>query len=286
MKKRIETSTRRLVESALLIAIGTVLSVLTVAQLPYGGSVTLASMLPMVLLAYRHGTVWGLGCGVVYGILQQLLGLSTLSYFTTWQSIVAIILLDYVVAFAVSGLGGIFRRTRLSQGVALTLGALLVCLLRYTCHVVSGATVWAGLSIPTTAALAYSFIYNATYMIPETVVLLLATLYLGSLLDFGKEDIGYLSTARTGSRTADILAALSGLLTVGAVGFDIVMVFARLQDAETGEFNIQNLDVAQFAGSYLMAIVIATAATVVAVGVMLIVRYYLLHKHESGSVNE
>lgn len=280
MKKRIETGTRRLVESALLIAIGTVLSVLTVAQLPYGGSVTLASMLPMVLISYRHGTVWGLGCGVVYGILQQLLGLSSLSYFTTWQSIVAIILLDYVVAFAVSGLGGIFRRTRLSQGVALTLGSLLVCLLRYICHVVSGATVWAGLSIPTTAALAYSFIYNATYMVPETVVLLLAAFYLGSLLDFGKEDIGYLPTARTNSRAADILAAISGLLAVGAVGFDIVMVFARLQDAKTGEFNIQNLDVPQFAGSYLMAIVIVTAIAAVAVGVMLTVRYYLLHKQE------
>ena len=116
---------RILVESAIMIALATVLSVFKLAELPYGGSITLASMLPIAVLAYRHGTLRGLGAGLVYGVIQQLLGLKNLSYFTTPQSIVAIILLDYAVAFAVIGLAGIFRRLVRRQSAAMLLGTLL-----------------------------------------------------------------------------------------------------------------------------------------------------------------
>ena len=73
----------------------------------------------------------------------------------------AIILLDYIIAFIVLGLGGIFRKLFRSQGGALAAGTLLACLLRYVCHVISGCTVWAGLSIPSQDALLYSLAYNA-----------------------------------------------------------------------------------------------------------------------------
>ena len=63
--------TRKLVEAALLVALATVLSVLKIAELPYGGSITLASMLPILLLSYRHGVRWGLGGGLVFGVLHQ-----------------------------------------------------------------------------------------------------------------------------------------------------------------------------------------------------------------------
>ena len=148
--------TKALAECALMVAFATVLSIVPLAQLPYGGSITIASMLPIVLISYRRGLLWGTGAGLVFGVIQQLLGLSNLSYFTTWQSIVAIILLDYLVAFGVAGLGGAFRKQVKTPCYALLLGAVLASLLRYLCHVVSGATVWAGLSIPTEAALAYS----------------------------------------------------------------------------------------------------------------------------------
>ena len=150
--------TRRMVEASLLVALATVLSILKIAELPYGGSITLASMFPILLLSYRHGVRWGLGGGIVYGVLQQLLGLNNLSYFTTWQSIVAIIFLDYIIAFTAVGLGGIFRRALKNQALSLATGAAFVCVLRYLCHVISGATVWAGLSIPDGAALLYSLI--------------------------------------------------------------------------------------------------------------------------------
>jgi thiamine transporter len=50
----------RLTESALLIAVAAVLSVLKIVDMPAGGSVTACSMLPLLLVSYRHGTKWGL----------------------------------------------------------------------------------------------------------------------------------------------------------------------------------------------------------------------------------
>ena len=76
------SNSRKLTEAAIMLAIGTVLSLIKLIDLPYGGSVTIASMLPVVIIAYRHGIKWGLMTGFVYGVIQQLLGLNTLSYAT------------------------------------------------------------------------------------------------------------------------------------------------------------------------------------------------------------
>ena len=111
-----------LVECAIMIALATVLSMVKLAELPYGGSITIASMLPIAIIAYRRGMGWGLGSAFVYAVIQQLLGLNSLSYVTTWQSVVAVILLDYIVAFTVVGFAGIFRNAIKSQAAALTLG--------------------------------------------------------------------------------------------------------------------------------------------------------------------
>ena len=233
------SKTRVLVESAIMIAIATLLSLIKLVDLPYGGSVTAASMLPIIIISYRHGLLPGFTAGLVYGVIQQLLGLKTLSYVTTWQSILAVILLDYVVAFCVIGIGGFLRRTKLKQGYALPIGAVTACVLRYACHVISGATVWAGLSIPTGDALIYSFAYNATYMIPETIVLAVSAFYLGSMLDFRAEQPVRLSAeGKTKITGYDIVA---GLLLAGAAIFDVALVFAKLQNPETGDWDIGGL---------------------------------------------
>ncbi len=230
--------TRILVECAVFTAIATVLSILKIVELPYGGSVTVASMLPIVMIAYRHGVLWGLGSGAVYGAIQQLLGLKTLSYVTTWQSVLAVIILDYIVAFTVIGFAGAFRKNE-KQNVSLAAGALLACLLRYACHVISGATVWAGLSIPTQAALLYSLAYNATYMIPETIVLAAAAYYIGSVFDL-RRDMPTRVIRGEGDKPP-VLMWVCGLLITGTLIFDTAMVFSKLQDGESGEFYIKGL---------------------------------------------
>ena len=230
--------TRTLVECAMMIAIASVLSMIKLIDLPYGGSVTIASMLPIVIIAYRHGLSWGLGSGLVYGVIQQLLGLNTLSYVSTWQSVLAVILLDYIIAFAVIGLAGIFRNMK-SQSSALIYGSIFVGLLRYICHVISGATVWAGLSIPDEAALLYSLAYNATYMLPEIIVLVIVAHYLSSVLDLRGDQPT--RVARTESSQNVMVKAGSGLLLSGMLIYDVAAVFSKLQNEETGDFFIQGL---------------------------------------------
>lgn len=230
--------TRTLVECALMVAIASILSMLKLVDLPYGGSVTIASMLPIVIISFRHGLGWGLGSGLVYGVIQQLLGLNTLSYVTTWKSILAVILLDYVVAFAVIGLAGVFRKMK-SQSAALVYGSILAGLLRYVCHVISGATVWAGLSIPDNAALLYSFGYNATYMIPETIVLAIAAYYMGTAMNLRRDKPTRMT--RTESPKNFKIKLGSGLLICGMLIYDVAAIFSKLQNEETGDFFIQGL---------------------------------------------
>ncbi len=222
--------TLALVESAIMIALATVLSLLKLADLPAGGSVTFASALPIVFISYRHGVKSGLLAGTVYGVLQQLLGLNTLSFVTGFVSVLAVILLDYVVAFAVLGLGGVFRRTKMRQTLALISGAALCSALRYICHVISGATVWAGLSIPTEAALIGSLAYNATYMVPETLILLLVLFYISEALDLSASAPRRI--AKVGSSAAAFATVLSGgVFLLAAAIYDVIVIFSAMQSS-------------------------------------------------------
>ncbi len=254
---------RALSESAMMIALGTVLSIFKIVELPYGGSVTVASMLPMIILAYRQGLGWGLGSGVVYAALQQLLGLNNLSYVTGWQSIVAVICLDYIAAFAVVGLGGIFRRVSPTQRTAMISGAALVSLLRYLFHVIAGATVWVGLSIPDSAALAYSLGYNATYMIPETIILISTAYYLGGVIDFSLNTPTRVAYAARGKGSSS--STLSGLIFLLGVIVDVWLIAPYLQDAESGKFTF-----APLADANWLAVSLVTALSAVT-GILILV---------------
>ena len=193
----------------------------------------------------------GLLSGSVYAVIQQLLGMNNLSYFTTWQSIVAVMLLDYLVAFTAVGLGGILKSrigiksasAPVKQKIELAAGMLLVCVIRYACHVISGATVWAGLSIPDGAALVYSIGYNATYMIPETVVSVIVTVWIAEVLDFSK-NVPVRFPAATVAKNekyataCEVLPYVSKFMLLFAVAFDTILIAPHLQDAETGEFTL------------------------------------------------
>jgi thiamine transporter len=272
MKNNIKA--KALTESAIMIAFATVLSIIKLADMPYGGSVTIASALPIAIIAYRYGIKTGLLAGTVHAVIQQLIGISTLSYFTTWQSILAIIVLDYMVAFAASGLAGIFRKVIKNQALALSLGCALICIIRYACHVISGATVWAGLSIPTEAALSYSFIYNATYMIPETIILIIVSLYIGSAIDFRAAMPTRLVKQALPSNISWI-RPVAGLLSCAAIVYDVAKIFEQLQDAGSGEFNITGIINVDWTELIVMNAVIA-----VVVICLLIIRRSLLKTNE------
>ena len=130
-----QTKTRKLTESAMLIAVAIVLELLAkmfIPELPFGGQITLCSMLPVVLISYRHGVKWGLGAGFAYALLEMALGAKTVAaafqpgYFGDGVLITNALIMcfmDYIAAFTVLGLGGIFRNRIQKSGPALALGA-------------------------------------------------------------------------------------------------------------------------------------------------------------------
>ena len=257
------SNARKLAEAAVMLAVATVLSLIKFIDLPYGGSVTVACMLPVVIISYRHGIKFGLLTGFVFGLIQQLLGLNTLSYVTTWQSIIAVIMLDYIIAFMLIGLGGMFRKLS-SQANALLLGTIVVCILRYICHVISGATVWAGLSIPTNAALIYSIGYNATYMIPEAIITAAVAYYVGSIIDFRNDTITNIKKSE--KQKLPVLKWIGGLLLASALIVDVRSIFMHLQNEESGEF-----DFTGFANVNWSVILIVSVTAIVIAAILFIV---------------
>ncbi len=255
----------RLTESALMIAIATVLSVVKILNLPYGGSVTAASMLPILLIAYRYGTKWGLCVGAVHGTLQLFLGIKNIMG-ESFVAALAILLLDYVVAFTVLGLGGIFRRTCKTQATGIALGAFLGCILRYLCHTVAGATVWAAYNYSDLPTVAFSAVYNATYMLPETIITVLAAYYIGTLLEWREPTVHRLAPQAKRPDKAVLFSGISRTALLLMAVYDLQALFGNMQDPNTGVFSAAGLVDAPW----------LTMAIVTAVGVALAVLFKVL----------
>ena len=229
-----------LTESAVMIAFATVLSIVKIVDMPYGGSVTACSMLPLLIIAYRYGTKWGLLTSFTYGVIQMFLGMDNLSYATSFWAAIAIILLDYFVAFVVLGLGGLFRKITKTQGQALCAASVVTGFLRYLCHTISGCTVWAGMALPTKDALIYSLSYNLTYMLPEIIVLATGAVLVSRLLDFSQADIKRIVVRKSTSVAAVVLSAVADVALVASVIVSIVFIAPYLQ-AEDGTFILKGI---------------------------------------------
>ena len=169
MKTAIQKPIYRLCVCAMLIALSTVLSEIKIPK-AFGGSVTLFSMVPVCLIGILYGLRWGLPSCCLYGGIQLLLGLKNLSYATGWHAVLAIIFLDYLLAFSGLCLSGVFCRKVKNQSVACGIGVALGCVLRFVCHFITGVTVWRDASASFAASAVFSLTYNATYMLPELVL--------------------------------------------------------------------------------------------------------------------
>ena len=231
----------RLTESSVMLAFAAVLSVLKIVDMPYGGSITACSMLPLLVIAYRYGFKWGLLTSFTYGLVQALLGMENFSYAPGFTSMVTLLLFDYLIAFLVLGLGALFRKSGRSQTVALALAAIVTGLLRYLCHTVSGFTVWRDLSVPFTESLIYSFSYNATYMIPETVILTLGAVYVSRVLSFEGATVTRAEKSTHASPAATVLSVLAKTTLLVSAVWAIVLIAPAMQSADSGSLFLAGL---------------------------------------------
>ena len=198
--------TKRLTESAMLLSVAIVLEFISkmfIPEMPFGGQVTLVSMLPVVLISYRHGVKWGLVTGVAYALIEMAIGAKTVAaafqpgYFGDGIMLLnALIMcaLDYLVAFTVLGLGGCFRNTCKQPGKALCLGSIVALGARYLTHIGSGYILFSGWAewfftqdgfpawgaalveslSPNVLGFVYSLVYNGMYMVPEMILTAIA----------------------------------------------------------------------------------------------------------------
>lgn len=159
----------RLAASGIMIALATVLSMVTVVKMPLGGSLTPLSMLPICMIAIIYDTGWGLGTAFAYALVQLIIDFaSALSWGLSVPALIVCFVFDYLLAFTVLGLAGLFRK----KGTAGIVGGVaLACVLRYICHIISGGTVFA-IWMPEdwSNPWLYSAAYNGVYMLPEMML--------------------------------------------------------------------------------------------------------------------
>ena len=162
-------STKMLALGAVCMALSNVLSMIKLFDMPQGGSITPASMLPLMLFAYVYGVGPGMTVGAVYGVMQFMIE----PYFLS----VPQMLLDYPIAFAMVGLAGVFS-TYKNRPVGLMAGVVLGSLGRFVAAVLSGVVFFAEYAGDQNPWV-YSIGYNGAYMLPECIICVVLALAVG-----------------------------------------------------------------------------------------------------------
>lgn len=170
-KKKILT----LAEGAVMVALAFGLSFVKLVQFPWGGSITLLSMLPIAVYSIRNGIKDGLLCSFAYSLTQLAQGIfmdGLLGWGLTPTMLIACMLLDYVGAFTVIGFAGMFRQKGMKGWIT---GTVIVMIVRYAFHILSGAVIFATVGklwdvIDVSNPWLYSMGYNACYMLPELIL--------------------------------------------------------------------------------------------------------------------
>lgn len=147
---RIRWTARMLANAALCLALAFVLSYIKLFDLPQGGAVTAASLLPIVAFAYSYGLAPGLVVGVAYGLLQMIQGPVIV---TPVQAI-----LDYPLAFACIALAAVARKLPDSWGWLA--GMALAAVGRFVCHTFTGVVFFAQYAEGTGMS---PFVYSVSY---------------------------------------------------------------------------------------------------------------------------
>ncbi len=157
--------TRMVTYGAVCIALSFILSYIRLWHMPQGGSITAASMLPMLLYGYMAGPLWGLVAGIAYAILQCLQDCYFLS--------IPQFFFDYIFPFlAISALSGVFKTK--NKTVNIFCGFTLAIIVRYACHVFAGIVFWAEYA-PYNPVL-YSLAYNSFVFIDAIPCYILVTI--------------------------------------------------------------------------------------------------------------
>ena len=151
------TKLRKMTECAVAVALATVFSLVVLWRMPQGGSVSLV-MVPLFVAAYRHGALWGMITGGLYGFVALMIDGVVYHPLS--------VPLDYVLAFGAVGIAGFFK----SEMKGIIFGTVLGVFGRFICSFLSGWLLFGTYAPEGQSAFVYSLVYQASYLIPELVI--------------------------------------------------------------------------------------------------------------------
>lgn len=154
-------TTKKLVYSALGIALAFVTSYIKLWEMPMGGSVTLLSMLFICLIGYWFGLKYGLITGIAFGLLQFIIDPYMLS--------IPQVILDYPLAFGALGLSGLFCNKKFGLQIGYVVGVVG----RFVCSTLSGVIFFADYAPEGMNPWVYSIVYQGSYLGAELVLTLI-----------------------------------------------------------------------------------------------------------------
>lgn len=172
---------RSLTTAGVCIAMSFALSYLRIVKMPQGGSITVASLLPLMIYSYMYGTRKGVFAGFIYGVLQAFQDFYILHP--------AQFILDYPAAFACIGLAGMFADVKALKHlpqVKFALGAVVAGLGRFLMHFLSGIFAFGSYAPAGTPVWLYSLGYQAGYVLPDIAIAIAAGVFVFSSRAFNK----------------------------------------------------------------------------------------------------
>ena len=185
--KKVKFTTRIITQIAIMLALATVLDFFTLYKLPNGGSVTMGSMAPIILMALLYGPEVGLVTGFLYGIVSLITGPYILHPVQ--------VLFDYPLAFMALGLAGYIKKSnyitnlvakltkkdassKLVDSIVNTLAAIVGIFGRFVCAFISGIVFYASSAPEGTSPAIYSIIYNGSYLVPDALIVIVILIIL------------------------------------------------------------------------------------------------------------
>lgn len=163
------TKVRTLVECATMIALAFALSCIKIFQMPLGGSVTLISMLPIMLISIKYGSLIGLGTGFIYSLLQLAQAFYENDVFIYCETVdvwLICLFFDYLLPFTMLGIAGIIKDLGVikNKEISSYLGFVIAVLIRFACHFATGVVIWGQWAPEGMGKFFYSLAYNGSFL--------------------------------------------------------------------------------------------------------------------------
>ena len=182
-QKRSNTKISTLAECAVMLALAFALSYAKLFEMPMGGSVTLASMLPIMLISVKYGNAVGLATAFTYSLtqlLQVVMSANVFPYCETLGTLTLCVLFDYVVPFTLLGLAGFFHKIKLTKNteVNIYVGIISVVVLRFICHFITGVAIWGQWAPDGMGKYLYSFLYNGSFLSLDFIICIVCAVFM------------------------------------------------------------------------------------------------------------